>query len=152
VALVADHRVVDRHRQPFRTLDARMADGDDPRHLRARMRIVAIDACNALKIVRRRMPRHRRTARAMALQTEILACPRLDSPMRIVACRATETVRAADLVRTGNLLIDLHVAVAFVANARRKRLDVGRNHRRRCVFLGVLPAHEIRCRHHLRKR
>ena len=44
--------------------------------------------------------------------------------MRIVAGGAVEAVRTADLVRAGDFLELLHVAVAFVADSRRDRAEM----------------------------
>ena len=95
----------------------------DLRHAGMRVRIVAIGAVHAVMGVDRRMPGHRRRA-VMARQTQL--APRLlqNLPVRIVASRAIEPVLSANLVRPGNLLKLLHVAVAIVADPRRNRAEV----------------------------
>ena len=60
VALVADDRVIDRHRQAFRASDVKVADADDLRHVGTRVRRVAIGAGDSHDGVRGRMPGHGR--------------------------------------------------------------------------------------------
>ena len=58
------------------------------------------------------------------LQAQVLPAGFLDLAVRIVAGGAVEAVGAANLVRAGNLLELLHVAVALVADSRRDRAQV----------------------------
>ena len=97
--------------QPLGPRDVRVADVDDLRHAGSRVRIVAIGAGHAVVLVDRGMPGHRRGAR-VATEAEVLPARLLDLTVRIVAGGAVEAVGAANLVRAGDLLELLHVAVA----------------------------------------
>ena len=89
-----------------------MVDVDDLRHAGPRVRIVAVGAGHAVVLVDRGMPGHRRRA-GVATQAEVLPAVFLDLAVRVVAGRAVEAVGTANLVRAGNLLELLHVAVAW---------------------------------------
>ena len=126
MALVARLRLLHAHRQPIRTLNRHVADIDDLRHVGFRVRIVAIGAGDPVDIMRRRVPRHRGSAR-MTLQAEILPAFLFDLAMGIVARGAVETVGSANLMRAGDLLEFLLIAMALVANARRYGAQIVRS-------------------------
>ena len=76
-----------------------------------------------LMLVDRGVPGHGRRA-VWHLQAQVLPAGFLDLAVRVVAGGAVETVGAANLVRAGDLLEVLHVAVATVANPRRHGAQV----------------------------
>lgn len=146
VALVASGGFVDRHLPTTGSRDARavpMIDVHNLRHARARVRIVAVGAGHAVLMMCRRMPCHRRGA-GVAFQAEILSGLFDDLPVRVMTGRAIKAVGPADLVRSGDLLVVLHVGMAAEADSRRDGAQViGHSSKRR--QLGLLVAGPV-CR------
>lgn len=123
VALVTRLRLLDRHHQTLGPSDIRMTDADKLRHAGSWMRIVAVGASHAVMLVDRGMPGHRRRTR-VATEAQILPAGFQDLAVRIVTGRAVKVVGTANLVRAGDPLEFLHVAVAFVADSGRHRAEM----------------------------
>ncbi len=87
---------------------------------------MAIGASDPHDGMRRRMPGHGRCARLMAVQAELLSRALQDLAVGVVAGGAVEVVRTADLVRAGNLLQFLLVAVTAIADVGRDGAEVVR--------------------------
>ena len=93
-------------------------------HVQVGVWIVAVGTSDSVPGMGRRMPGHRRRVVVVALEAEVGASFGSDLAVRIVARRAIESDRAADLVRRGNVLLLGHVRVAAVADVRRHRAQV----------------------------
>ena len=144
MALVARPRLIHGHGQSLGPVDVRVGERHRScqRHIASRMRIVAVGARDPEIAVSRGMPCHGRRSALMAFKAQVLARALANLAVRIVARGAVETVRTANLVRAGNHLKFLHVAVALVANVGGDSVEVVRCSLKRDLLRGLLVSHE----------
>ena len=93
-------------------------------HVQVGVWIVAVRTSDSVPGMGRRMPGHGRRVVVVALEAEVGASLRSDLAVGIVARRAIESDRAADLMRCGNVLLLGHVRVATEADVWRDRAHV----------------------------
>lgn len=117
MALVANRRIIHRHRQSSRTRHRRVAEIGHRLDVRSWVGIVTICALHAHLIMDRGMPT-RRGRRLMALQAERFSGELQDIAVRVVTALAVKTVRTVDLVWMSDFLEIVLVTVTAVAHMR----------------------------------